>query len=105
MSLVIKNTLLVIEPVGRAIDCAPTPLAPGVYSVGSAADSAIVVPANGVSPQHCNLSVDENGVEIAQMTDADFKAWQDLAKETSYAAFVEDNPDGQKLLDMALEVE
>jgi TRAP-type C4-dicarboxylate transport system substrate-binding protein len=48
---------------------------------------------------------EENGVEIAQMSDDDFKAWQDLAKETSYAAFVEDNPDGQKLLDMALEVE
>jgi len=48
---------------------------------------------------------EENDVEIAQMTDADFKAWQDLAKETSYAEFVEGNPDGQKLLDMALEVE
>ena len=59
MSLIIKNTLLVIEPVGRAIDCPPAALTPGVYSVGSAGDSAIVVPADGVSPQHCSLSVDE----------------------------------------------
>ncbi|TMV15487.1 TRAP transporter substrate-binding protein DctP [Arenibacterium halophilum] len=45
------------------------------------------------------------GVEIANMSDADFKAWQDLARETSYAAFVADVPDGQELLDMALAVE
>lgn len=45
------------------------------------------------------------GVEIAQMSDADFKAWQEIAKATSYKAFVEDVPDGQKLLDMALAVE
>ena len=47
----------------------------------------------------------DNGVEIAEMSDADFKAWQDIAKESSYKAFVENNPDGQRLLDMALSVE
>ncbi|MEM5500205.1 TRAP transporter substrate-binding protein DctP [Ahrensia kielensis] len=45
------------------------------------------------------------GVEIASMTAEDFAAWQALAKETSYKAFVEELPDGQKLLDMALSVE
>ena len=47
----------------------------------------------------------DNGVEIAEMTQADFDAWRDLAKTTSYAAFVADVPDGQALLDMALAVE
>ncbi|MEM7695829.1 MAG: TRAP transporter substrate-binding protein DctP [Pseudomonadota bacterium] len=48
---------------------------------------------------------EEAGVEIAQMSDEDFAAWQALAKETSYKAFVESVPDGQALLDMALSVE
>lgn len=45
------------------------------------------------------------GVEIAEMTAEDFAAWQELAQETSYAAFVADVPGGQDLLDMALRVE
>lgn len=47
----------------------------------------------------------EAGVQIADMTEAEFKAWQALAKETSYKAFVEETPDGQRLLDLALSVE
>lgn len=45
------------------------------------------------------------GVEIAQMSAEDFNAWRELAKETSYKAFVEEVPDGQALLDLALAVE
>ncbi|MEL6794104.1 MAG: TRAP transporter substrate-binding protein DctP, partial [Pseudomonadota bacterium] len=45
------------------------------------------------------------GVEIANMTQAEFDAWRAIATETSYKAFVEEVPDGQKLLDMALAVE
>ena len=47
----------------------------------------------------------EAGVEIKNMTDAEFKAWQAIAKETAYKAFVDSTPGGQKLLDMALAVE
>lgn len=45
------------------------------------------------------------GVEIAQMSTADFEEWRALAQETSYKAFVADVADGQALLDMALAVE
>ncbi len=45
------------------------------------------------------------GVEIAHMSADDFEAWRAIAQETSYKAFVEDVPDGQALLDMALAVE
>lgn len=45
------------------------------------------------------------GVEIADMSSDDFEAWRKLAQETSYKAFVEEVPDGQALLDMALSVE
>ncbi len=45
------------------------------------------------------------GVEIAEMTQEDFDAWRELAKTTSYPAFVEEVPNGQELLDAALSVE
>jgi TRAP-type C4-dicarboxylate transport system substrate-binding protein len=45
------------------------------------------------------------GVEIAEMSEADFEAWRAIAQETSYAEFVANVPDGQALLDMALAVE
>jgi TRAP-type C4-dicarboxylate transport system substrate-binding protein len=45
------------------------------------------------------------GVEIAEMSQEDFNKWLDLAKETSFKAFVEELPDGQALLDLALAVE
>ncbi len=47
----------------------------------------------------------EAGVEIAEMTADDFEAWRAIAMETSYKAFVDEVPDGQALLDMALAVE
>lgn len=48
---------------------------------------------------------EKNGVEIKEMTVEEFNAWRDLAKETAYKQFVESYADGQKLLDLALEVE
>ncbi len=45
------------------------------------------------------------GVEIAKMTPEDFEAWRTLAKETSYKAFVEEVPEGQRFLDLAAEVQ
>ncbi|OYX42764.1 MAG: ABC transporter substrate-binding protein [Rhodobacterales bacterium 32-67-9] len=46
----------------------------------------------------------DNGVEIAEMAPEDFDAWLALAKETAFPAFVEETPNGQELLDLALEV-
>ncbi len=47
----------------------------------------------------------EAGVEIAEMSQADFDAWREVAKSSSYKAFVEETEGGQKLLDMALTVD
>jgi len=48
---------------------------------------------------------EDAGVEIATMSQEEFDAWREVAKESSYAAFVADLPDGQALLDLALSVE
>lgn len=45
------------------------------------------------------------GVELAEMTEEDFNAWRAVAAESSYPAFVAETPNGQMLLDMALEVQ
>ncbi|MGS4944758.1 TRAP transporter substrate-binding protein DctP [Meridianimarinicoccus sp. RP-17] len=47
----------------------------------------------------------DNGVEIADMTEAEFDAWRALAQETSYASFVDEVTGGQELLDLAFAVE
>ena len=47
----------------------------------------------------------EAGVEIAEMSPEDFDAWREIAQKSSYRAFVEEVPDGQELLDLALSVD
>lgn len=47
----------------------------------------------------------ENGVEIAEMTEENFNAWRDIARESSYKAFLDEVEDGQRLLDLALSVD
>ena len=45
------------------------------------------------------------GVEIAQMSAADFEAWRAIAKETSYKNFSEKVPGGKELIEKALSVD
>ncbi len=47
----------------------------------------------------------KNGVEIANMTQAEFDAWRAVAQRTSYKKFAEDVDGGQALLDLALSVD
>lgn len=47
----------------------------------------------------------EAGVEIAEMTEEDFQAWREVAERSAYKNFVENVPEGQRWLDMALAVE
>ena len=47
----------------------------------------------------------EAGVKVVSMSQDDFDAWREVAKGSSYKAFVEETKDGQQLLDMALAVE
>ncbi|MCG6886480.1 MAG: TRAP transporter substrate-binding protein DctP [Proteobacteria bacterium] len=46
----------------------------------------------------------DHGVKVVTMNAEQFKAWQEIAKRTSYKDFVEKVKDGQQLLDMALSV-
>ena len=46
----------------------------------------------------------EKGVKLAYMTEADYKAWLAIAKETSYKQFAAKVPNGDKLIAKALAV-
>lgn len=45
-----------------------------------------------------------NKAKVVTLSDADFEAWIELAKKTSYAEFAKAVPNGQKLIDEALAV-
>ncbi|TFH85061.1 ABC transporter substrate-binding protein [Billgrantia azerbaijanica] len=47
----------------------------------------------------------ENGVEVVSMSEADYNAWLEIARETSYKNFAENVPNGQAIIDAALAVE
>ena len=47
----------------------------------------------------------KNGVEVVTMSEEEYNAWLDVAKQSSYKQFAEEVPDGQALIDAALAVE
>ncbi|MBB3232870.1 TRAP transporter substrate-binding protein DctP [Halomonas stenophila] len=47
----------------------------------------------------------ENGVEVVSMSEEDYNAWLEIAKETSYKNFAENVENGQAIIDAALAVE
>ncbi len=47
----------------------------------------------------------EAGVEVVEMTDAEFEAWLEVARESAYKTFAEKVEGGAKLIDLALSVE
>jgi TRAP-type C4-dicarboxylate transport system substrate-binding protein len=47
---------------------------------------------------------EDHKVKVVTLSDADYQAWLDLAKKSSYASFAKDVPNGQKLIDEALAV-
>jgi TRAP-type C4-dicarboxylate transport system substrate-binding protein len=54
--------------------------------------------------QEAIKAFDDHKDKVVTLSDADYDAWIDLAKKTSYAQFAKDVPDGQKLIDAALAV-
>ncbi|HET7910523.1 MAG TPA: TRAP transporter substrate-binding protein DctP [Pseudolabrys sp.] len=46
----------------------------------------------------------DHNVEVVSMTPAEYQAWLDVAKKSSYAHFAKEVPDGKKLIDEALAV-
>ena len=46
----------------------------------------------------------EHNVEVVTLTPAEYDAWINVAKQSSYAEFAKEVPDGKQLVDDALSV-
>ena len=54
--------------------------------------------------QEAIKAFEDHKVKVVTLSDADYSAWLDVAKKSSYAKFAKDVPNGQKLIDEALAV-
>ncbi|MGE6604960.1 TRAP transporter substrate-binding protein DctP [Halomonas sp. NPDC076908] len=48
---------------------------------------------------------EQNGIEVVRMSEDDYNAWLEIARETSYKNFADSVPNGQAIIDAALAVE
>jgi TRAP-type C4-dicarboxylate transport system substrate-binding protein len=54
--------------------------------------------------QEAIKAFEDHKAKVVTLTDADYAAWLEVAKKSSYAQFAKDVPNGQKLIDEALAV-
>ena len=54
--------------------------------------------------QEAIKAFEDHKAKVVSLTDAEYAAWLEVAKKTSYAQFAKDVPNGQKLIDEALAV-
>ncbi len=71
---------------------------------GQAAEEFFAAEAAGLDETMVEV-FEENGVEVVNMSQEDYDAWLEVAKESSYKTFAENVENGQALIDAALAVE
>jgi TRAP-type C4-dicarboxylate transport system substrate-binding protein len=54
--------------------------------------------------QEAVKAFEDHKAKVVTLSDADYQAWLEVAKNSSYAQFAKDVPNGQKLIDEALAV-
>ena len=54
--------------------------------------------------QEAIKAFESHNAKVVTLSDADYQAWLDVAKKSSYARFAKDVPNGQQLIDEALAV-
>src|ERR1700690_817687 len=74
-----------------------------ILKAGKAAQAYYEGKADQVN-QDAVKAFEDHKVKVVTLSDADYQAWLDVAKKSSYATFAKAVPDGQKLIDEALAV-
>ncbi len=74
-----------------------------ILKAGKAAQAYYEAKADEVNREAIK-AFEDHKVKVVTLTDADYQAWLDVAKKSSYARFARDVPNGQKLIDEALAV-
>lgn len=75
-----------------------------LMEAGKAAEAFFAEEAAAIDQEMVDL-YKENGVEVVSMSEDDYNAWLEIARETSYKNFAENVPNGQAIIDAALAVE
>ena len=75
-----------------------------LMEAGKAAEEFFNAEAVAIDREMVRVS-EENGIEVVRMSEDDYNAWLDIARETSYKNFAESVPNGQAIIDAALAVE
>lgn len=75
-----------------------------LMEAGKAAEEFFVAEAAAIDQEMVSI-YEENGIEVVRMSEDDYNAWLELARETSYKNFAENVPNGQAIIDAALAVE
>jgi TRAP-type C4-dicarboxylate transport system substrate-binding protein len=74
-----------------------------IVKAGKAAQAYYESKADSVNAEAVK-AFESHNVKVVSLSDADYQAWLEVAKKSSYAKFAKDVPDGQKLIDEALSV-
>ncbi|UYG00376.1 TRAP transporter substrate-binding protein DctP [Halomonas sp. GD1P12] len=93
--------ILISEQVWQGLDEAQQT---ALMEAGEAAEAFFAEEAAAIDQQMVDV-YEENGVEVVSMSEEDYNAWLDIARETSYKNFAESVPNGQAIIDAALAVE
>ncbi|MFY0989794.1 TRAP transporter substrate-binding protein DctP [Halomonas sp. C05BenzN] len=93
--------ILISEQVWQGLDEAQQA---ALVEAGKAAEEFFAAEAAAIDQQMVEV-YRENGVEVVSMSEEDYNAWLEIARETSYKNFAEDVPNGQAIIDAALAVE
>lgn len=74
-----------------------------ILAAGKKAEAYFESKAEAINQQAIK-AFEDHKAKVVTLSDADYAAWLEVAKKTSYAQFAKDVPNGQKLIDEALAV-
>ena len=74
-----------------------------IISAGKKAQAYFESKADAIN-QEAVKAFEDHKAKVVTLSDADYAAWLEVAKKSSYAQFAKDVPNGQKLIDEALAV-
>lgn len=75
-----------------------------LMEAGKAAEQFFIEEAAAIDQEMVDV-YEGNGVEVVSMSEEDYNAWLEIARETSYKNFANNVPNGQAIIDAALAVE
>ncbi|MWJ27017.1 ABC transporter substrate-binding protein [Halomonas sp. ZH2S] len=93
--------VLISEQVWQGLDEAQQQ---ALKAAGQEAEEFFATEAAAIDQQMVEV-FEENGVEVVSMSEEDYNAWLEIAKQSSYKNFADNVENGQALIDAALAVE